>query len=105
MTYRELMDESRDKLVADLRAVIADAEDYLGASIGQAGEAYIVARRKLERRLDTAKAQATQAQRLVVGKSRAAARAADGYVHQNPWQSIALAASVGLLAGLLISRR
>ena len=105
MTHRELMDESRDKLVADLRAVIADAEDYLAASVGQAGEAYTVARRKLERRLDTAKAQAAEAQRSLIGKTRAAARAADGYVHENPWQSLALAAGAGLLAGLLISRR
>ncbi|RPH59139.1 MAG: DUF883 family protein [Acidobacteria bacterium] len=105
MTNRELMDESRDKLLTDFRAVIADAEDYLAASVGQAGEAYAAARRKLERRLDAARAQATEAQHVLSGKTRAAARAADGYVHENPWQIIAVAASAGLLAGLLIGRR
>ena len=105
MTNRELMDESRDKLVTDFSAVIADAEDYLAASVGQAGEVYAAARSKLERSLDKARDQATEAQRALIGKTRAAARAADGYVHDKPWQSIALAASVGLLAGLLIGRR
>jgi ElaB/YqjD/DUF883 family membrane-anchored ribosome-binding protein len=105
MTNRERMDESRDKLLTDLNAVIADAEDYLAASVGQAGEAYAAARRKLERSLDTARAEAAEAQRSLARKTRAAARAADSYVHRNPWQSVALAAGVGLLAGLLIGRR
>jgi ElaB/YqjD/DUF883 family membrane-anchored ribosome-binding protein len=105
MSNRERMDESRDELLTDLNAVIADAEDYLAASAGQAGEAYAAARRKLEQSLDTARAQASEARRLLVRKTRRAARAADHYVHRNPWQSVALAASVGLLAGLLIGRR
>jgi ElaB/YqjD/DUF883 family membrane-anchored ribosome-binding protein len=105
MTNRERMDESRDKLLSGFNAVIADAEDYLAASVGQAGEAYATARRKLERSLDTARTQASEAQRLFARRTRVAARAADRYVHRNPWQSLALAAGVGLLAGLLISRR
>jgi ElaB/YqjD/DUF883 family membrane-anchored ribosome-binding protein len=105
MTNRELMDESRDQLLTDFGAVIADVEDYLAASVGQAGEAYAAARRKLKRRLDAARVQATDAKRVLSRKTRAAARTADGYVHENPWQFIATAASVGLLAGLLIGRR
>jgi len=34
MTNRERMDESRDKLLTDRNAVIADAEDYLAADAG-----------------------------------------------------------------------
>jgi ElaB/YqjD/DUF883 family membrane-anchored ribosome-binding protein len=105
MTHRELMDESRDRLVTDFKAVIADAEEYLAASAGQAGDAYAAARRKLEQSLDTARAQATEGHRVLIDKTRAAARAADGYVHHRPWQSVALAATGGLVAGLLIGRR
>ncbi|RYF36345.1 MAG: DUF883 family protein, partial [Comamonadaceae bacterium] len=34
-----------------------------------------------------------------------AGRAADVYVHENPWRAIGLAAGAGLVIGLLISRR
>ena len=34
-----------------------------------------------------------------------AARATDDYVHDNPWQAIGVAAAVGFLVGLVISRR
>jgi len=105
MTAGALQDSSRDKLVTDLKAVVADTAEYLSASVGPAGEAYATARSKLERTLDTAKAQLKEAQRVILEKSRAAARATDGYVHQNPWQSIALGATGGLLVRLLIARR
>ena len=41
----------------------------------------------------------------VLNKAKEAATAADDYVQDNPWRSIGLAASVGLIVGLLISRR
>lgn len=105
MTKRERMDEARDKLAIDVKDLITDVENYLVASAGQAGEAYAAARQKLEDSLDSAKTQATEAQRVLAHRTRAAARAADGYVHDNPWQAAALAAGAGLLAGLLIGRR
>jgi ElaB/YqjD/DUF883 family membrane-anchored ribosome-binding protein len=40
-----------------------------------------------------------------VEKTKAAARATDDYVHDNPWQAIGAAAVVGLILGALISRR
>ena len=37
--------------------------------------------------------------------AKAAARATDDYVHDNPWQAIGAAAAIGFLAGLLMNRR
>ena len=37
--------------------------------------------------------------------AKAAAKATDGYVHENPWKSVGIAAGVGLLLGMLIGRR
>ena len=34
-----------------------------------------------------------------------AVRATDDYVHENPWQSVGVAAGVAFLLGLLVSRR
>jgi ElaB/YqjD/DUF883 family membrane-anchored ribosome-binding protein len=41
----------------------------------------------------------------VVARTKAAAKATDDYVHENPWRSVGLAASVGVVVGLLIGRR
>jgi ElaB/YqjD/DUF883 family membrane-anchored ribosome-binding protein len=38
-------------------------------------------------------------------KSKEAARAADAYVHDNPWKAVGVAAGFGLLIGLLGGRR
>jgi ElaB/YqjD/DUF883 family membrane-anchored ribosome-binding protein len=38
-------------------------------------------------------------------KTREVARATDDYVHEHPWKSIGMAAGLGLIVGLLISRR
>ena len=37
--------------------------------------------------------------------AKATAKATDVYVHENPWKSIGIAAGVGLMLGMLISRR
>jgi ElaB/YqjD/DUF883 family membrane-anchored ribosome-binding protein len=100
----ESKDPSRQKLATDLKTVVTDAEDYLRASVGQAGQGYAAARSNLEQSLAAAKAQIADAQRAIGEKTRAAARATDSYVHDRPWESIALGASVGLLLGLLARR-
>jgi ElaB/YqjD/DUF883 family membrane-anchored ribosome-binding protein len=100
----ESKDTSREKLVTDLKTVVSDAEDYLRASVGQAGESYAAARSNLEQSLAAAKVQIANAQRAVSEKARAAVRTTDAYVHERPWESIALGASVGLVLGLLARR-
>jgi len=105
MDAGELRDASRAKLITDVKAVVADAEAYLRASVGQTGEAYAAARAKLEQTLGAAKAQIAETQRVLTEKTRAAARATDVYVHERPWESIAVGAGVGLLLGVLLARR
>ena len=96
---------ARQILAADVRAIIADTEDLLQATAGQAGDKAIAARERLQQRLRTAKEKFTAAEAAVVGRTRSAARATDGYVHVHPWTTAGIAAGVGLLIGMLISRR
>lgn len=95
----------KDRLVSDLHAVIADAEALLRASAGDAGEAAGELRAKVQASLERAKRNLADLQDAAVEKAKAAGRATDAYVHENPWQSIGIAAGVGVLLGLLISRR
>ena len=96
---------SRDKLLSDLRALVADSDAYLRATVGQASEAAAAARGRLVESLSTAKAELGETRRGLVGKARATAKATDDYVRENPWRSIAIIAGTALIAGLLVGRR
>ena len=96
---------STDKLMSDLRTVVADAEALLRATAGQAGEKLGEARARAEESLRTARASLEHARADVAARARAGADAADAYVHDNPWASVGIAAGAGFLIGYLIGRR
>lgn len=96
---------SRDKLVQDLKLVIADAEDLLRATASQAGEKMGAAREKFEDSVQRAKMRLAEVEDALLDKGKQAARATDEYVHDNPWKAVGIAAGVGLIIGMLISRR
>lgn len=101
----DLTTAQRDKLMADLKLVIADTEELLRATAGQAGEQTKELRARMQGRLDEAKKSMLHLQDAAVAKAKAAGHAADEFVHENPWKAIGAAAGIGLIAGLLISRR
>lgn len=101
----ETQQSQKDRLMSDLHAVVAEAESLLRATAGQAGEGASEMRAKVQASLDRAKRNLHDLQDAAVEKARAAGRATDAYVHDNPWQAMGVAAGVGLLIGLLISRR
>jgi len=97
--------EQREKLVADLKSVIADAEEMLKLSAGQAGEDAVKLRERVQVLLANTQERLADVQHAAFQRARAAGHAADDYVHDNPWQAIGIGAGVGLLVGLLIGRR
>ena len=98
-------DVNKDKLVADLKVVVADAEELLRATASAAGEKAAVARERIQASLATAKVKLGEAERALLEKTKEAARATDDYVRENPWQAVGIAAVAGLVLGILISRR
>jgi ElaB/YqjD/DUF883 family membrane-anchored ribosome-binding protein len=74
---------AQEKLVTDIRAVIADAEEILRATADQTGEKIAVLRTRIQDRLLDARERLTAAEIILVDKTRAAARATDDYVHAN----------------------
>jgi len=97
-------DVSKEKLMQDLQLVVSDAEELLRATASQAGEKVSAARERIQDSLATAKARLADAEEAMLEKTRQAARATDEYVHDNPWRAVGIAAGVGLVVGMLISR-
>ena len=95
---------SKEKLLQDLRVVVADAEELLRATAGQAGEKVSAARERIQENLAAAKQRLAVAQDAVVARTKEAAKVTDEYVHENPWKAVGIAAGVGLVIGMLISR-
>jgi ElaB/YqjD/DUF883 family membrane-anchored ribosome-binding protein len=98
-------DISKDQLITDFKVVVADAEALLKATVNIGGEKVTEIRAKAEESLSIAKARMAEAQSAVLAKTKEAAKATDAYVHEYPWRSVGVAASVGVVIGLLIGRR
>jgi len=88
----------------DMRSVVADAEELLRATAGQTGDKIATMRERVQKNLDAAKERIVEAEQELLVKAREAAKATDDYVHENPWRAVGVAAGVGLIIGMLISR-
>lgn len=101
----ETTEITREKLAADLRVVVSDAEELLRATANTAGEKAAAARVKIQDSLEAAKVKLGQLSEAGAESAKAAARATDDYVHDHPWHAVGVAALIGLVLGTLISRR
>ncbi|MDP2823588.1 MAG: DUF883 family protein [Sulfuritalea sp.] len=101
----DVTDVTKDKLIADVKLVIADTEELLRATAGQAGEKVADIRARTQDSLAAAKIKLAEAEAAVVDRAKQVGRAADDYVHDNPWRSVGVAAGFGFIVGLLIGRR
>jgi ElaB/YqjD/DUF883 family membrane-anchored ribosome-binding protein len=101
----EMTSTQRDKLANDLKLVIADTEELLRMTADQAGDSASELRGRIQNRLRETKADLVHVQEITLAKAKAAGRAADEYVHKNPWQSVGMVASAALVIGLLMGRR
>jgi ElaB/YqjD/DUF883 family membrane-anchored ribosome-binding protein len=72
-----------EKLLAELRAMVRDAEALLQSAAAESGEHL----------------------REVGDSAREAASEIDEQVRSNPWAAVGVAAGVGLLLGLLLGRK
>ena len=105
----ETVASSRQKLIEDFNSVIKDTEKLLQALAASGAEKSSTLRDSAEQSIEAARARLKELQDGALERSRAAAKATDEYVHDNPWQSIGvvamLAAFAGFVIGLLMNRR
>ena len=101
----EITESNKQKLVSDMKVVVSDAEEILRATAGVAGEKMVDLRERIGERLRDAKLRIADAEAALVDRTKAAARATDDFVNDNPWQAVGIAAGIGLLLGIIIGRR
>ncbi len=96
---------NKDKMITELRTVISDAEELLRMTADEAGDGAASLRGRVKDRMNQAKEDLIRMQDVAITKAREAGDAADEFVHENPWQSIGVAAGIGLVVGMLVARR
>ncbi|HET7624179.1 MAG TPA: DUF883 domain-containing protein [Verrucomicrobiae bacterium] len=95
------IEQSTEKLLQDLKEVVQDGEELLKAGAEDLSQRGRAAREKLAAALEVAR----ETQRRIQERAVAGARAADTMVREHPYQAIGIAFGVGLLVGVLASRR
>lgn len=92
---------STERLVTDLKRVVHDSQDLLHSSADAVGDGARVMRERLSEALDAAQ----DTCRKLEQKIGLRAEAADSIIRENPYQSIGVAFGIGLLIGVLVTRR
>ncbi len=95
------IEQSTERLLQDLKAVVHDGEELLRAGAQELGERGLAAREKLAAGLEAAK----ETCRRIEERAVAGAQATDRLIRGYPYQSIGIAFAVGLLIGVLANRK
>ena len=90
-----------DRLVTDLKRVVHDSQDLLQSSAEVAGDKARAMRERLAGAMESAK----ETCRKLEAKAAAGAKATDKVIRENPYQSIGIAFGIGLLIGVLVTRK
>ena len=99
------MDATREKLVGDIKTVLTDVDALLRQAAEATGDEARQLRRRAEDMLDVAQKKFSAVRDDALAKGRAATRATDEWVHDNPWSAVGIGAAIGVLIGMLIARR
>ncbi|MCC6072842.1 YqjD family protein [Massilia sp. GCM10020059] len=104
-TSSSALNHNLDTVQTDIKTLVRDAQSLLTAAASLTGEKAEEMRGRGMQLLDQAmgKGKEYQGQAMVRGKELA--HTADVYVKDNPWRTIAAAAGVGLLVGVILGRK
>lgn len=94
-----------ETLLSELKDVIANAEAVLQLSAADASDQAQSLRTQMNEHIHRAKIDLKQLQEAAASRIREAADGADAFVKQHPWKTAGVAAGLGLILGLLMSRR
>ena len=92
-------------VTTDVKTLVKDAQTLLSAAAALTGEKAEEMRGRGMQMLDVALGKASQVQGQAIVKGKELAHTADVYVKDNPWRTVAAAAGVGLLVGVILGRK
>lgn len=97
--------QARERVLADLQALVHDSEDLLRATAHDVSETAQQARAKLTQALEKARRTCSEWQEQGFAAARQAAQSTDATIRAHPYESIAVALGVGVLIGAIWKSR
>ncbi len=100
---------SKNNTSNDLRAELASLADTLEEVLNEGSSKSRTELSRLHKRahqaLDSTRDRLGDSGERIAQSTRDAAQKADTYIHDKPWHGVGLGAAIGLVVGILISRR
>ncbi|HEV7855796.1 MAG TPA: DUF883 family protein [Herminiimonas sp.] len=89
----------------DMKTLVKDAQELFREATTVTGEKADELRSRGLQILDSALVKAQEVQTAALETGKELAGKTDDYVHENPWRAVAISAGVGVILGMLISRK
>lgn len=105
MATKKKIRSAEENFIESVRESLDDAERLLREAADASGDKATELRERAMHTLDRTRDSMHDAQDAVLAQSRRAARATDEYIHDKPWQAVAVAGLAGLVIGVLMCRR
>jgi ElaB/YqjD/DUF883 family membrane-anchored ribosome-binding protein len=105
MSRKKSIPASQDQLLEEFQALVSDTERLLQQSASLAGDQAEALREQIRSSLGRARSTLHNVEDALQVRGKAALDATEDYVQSHPWQTLGIAAAIGLLLGMLISRR
>lgn len=102
---RPVAPANKEELLEEFQALVRDTETLLHHSASLVGDQAEELRAQIRDSLGRARSTLKNTEESVVLRGKAAVGATEDYVQTHPWQTIGIAAGIGILIGMLISRR
>ena len=97
--------DNDDNLRAELKSLADTLEEVLSNSSDKSKEELSKLRTKAEQALRDSRHRLGETGDALARQTREAAARTDEYVRENPWASVGIGAAVGVVLGVLLSRR
>lgn len=101
--YQQQTSQHSSSLASSARDLASNAEELMRQTAAVSNDSIAVLREKLQDSLRVARQQISSAQDYAMERGKQAVTATDTYVHEKPWQAIAIAALFGALVGFISS--
>jgi ElaB/YqjD/DUF883 family membrane-anchored ribosome-binding protein len=100
-----MAEENLNAVTDDLKNLSQDAKKMAREAQDKAMEKTGELSAKCAELFNSAIATAKEVPAVAAAKTKEVAASTDDYVHQNPWKAVTLSAGVGLLLGVIFSKR
>ncbi|GAA0343884.1 YqjD family protein [Morganella psychrotolerans] len=96
---------SNEELRAELKSLADTLESVLGNAENKSKEELDSLKKKAQAALQNSRARLTEGKEQVIQQTKEMAGRADNYVKENPWTGVGIGAAVGVVLGVLLTRR